>query len=83
MIITGISRYGEKASQKRPRYKIEVDGEYWYILSDVLIADFHLRKGDGSGRSLPSEGPRGRRLPQGPGTGPFTFWKSGNIPETS
>ena len=45
MIITGISRYGEKASQKRPRYKIEVDGEYWYILSDVLIADFHLRKG--------------------------------------
>ena len=31
MIITGISRYGEKASQKRPRYKIEVDGEYWYI----------------------------------------------------
>lgn len=41
MIITGISRYGEKGS----RYKVEVDGEYWYILADTLIVDFHLRKG--------------------------------------
>lgn len=41
MIITSITRYGDKGN----RYKIDVDGDYWYILADTLIMDFHLRKG--------------------------------------
>lgn len=45
MTITGISRYGEPSAHKRPRYKIEVDGAYWYILSEDLVARFRLRKG--------------------------------------
>ena len=45
MTITGISRYGEPSAHKRPRYKIEVDGAYWYILAEDLVARFRLRKG--------------------------------------
>ena len=41
MIITSITHYGDKGN----RYKIDVDGDYWYILADTLIMDFHLRKG--------------------------------------
>ncbi len=41
MIITSIVRYGDKGN----RYKVDVDGNYWYILADTLIMDFHLRKG--------------------------------------
>ena len=41
MIITAITRYGDKGN----RYRVDVDGEYWYILADTLIMDFHLRKG--------------------------------------
>ena len=41
MIITSITRYGDKGN----RYRIDVDGEYWYILADTLIMDFRLRKG--------------------------------------
>ncbi len=41
MIITSITKYGDKGN----RYRIDVDGEYWYILADTLVMDFHLRKG--------------------------------------
>ena len=41
MIITSITRYGDKGN----RYRIDVDGEYWYILADTLVMDFRLRKG--------------------------------------
>lgn len=41
MMITSITRYGDKGN----RYRVDVDGEYWYILADTLIMDFHLRKG--------------------------------------
>lgn len=41
MIITSITKYGDKGN----RYRIDVDGEYWYILADTLVMDFRLRKG--------------------------------------
>lgn len=41
MMITSITRYGDKGN----RYRVDVDGEYWYILADTLIMDFRLRKG--------------------------------------
>lgn len=41
MIITSITKYGDKGN----RYRIDVDGEYWYILADTLVMDFRLCKG--------------------------------------
>ena len=41
MMITSITRYGDKGN----RYRVDVDGEYWYILAETLIMDFRLRKG--------------------------------------
>ena len=41
MIITSITKYGDKGN----RYRIDVNGEYWYILADTLVMDFRLRKG--------------------------------------
>jgi regulatory protein len=41
MKITSITRYGDKGN----RYRVDVDGAYWYILADTIIMDFHLRKG--------------------------------------